>query len=298
MGFNAECQTGEKRFDEMVYIVSDDEWLCQELKRNDVFRKSLYDIFWCYDEHNFDITKITCFDGRLVVTAVLKYDEEVESLDEPLAESFTKALVPLMQTTITHLPSKHTINEKLYRERTNYIAFGFYVLIVALVMNGAMILFADFHFGSMLVSSFDIVPLSIKITTITFISIFCLAWVLLRKSSRFVPFLLVLLTSGLFGIFTTSLAEVKEVNFFFDTTLADAIPTKIYKKEIRTGKRGRQYYYMQLYGWNNSYTPYKMKITHTFYNKIAEGDRVIVFEHKGFLGFHWIEDIKLSQKSQ
>jgi len=295
-GFNAECQTGEKRFDEMVYIVSDDEWLCKELKSNEAFRKSLYDIFWCYNENNFDITKIVCFDGRLLVTAALKYEEEIESLDESLADSFTKTLVSLMQTTITYLPSKQTINEKLYREKTNYITFSFYVLIVALVVNGTMILFADFQYSSMLVSSFDILPLSLKITTVVFIIIFSLSWILLRKSSRFVPFLLVLITSGLFGIFTTTLAEVKEINFFFDDTLADAIPTQIYKKEIRSGKHGRQYYYIQLDDWRNTHKPYKMQIVDTFYNKVATGDHVIVFEHKGFLGYPWIEDIKLSQK--
>ena len=295
-GFNAECQTGEKRFDEMVYIVSDDEWLCQELKRNEALRKTIYDIFWCYSAYHFKITKIVCFDGRLMVSATLKYEKEIESLDESLANSFTKTLVPLMQNMIAYLPSKQTIDGKLYREQTNYIAFSFYVLIVALIVNGSMILFADIQYHSMLVSSFAILPLSFKITAITFTIIFSLAWILLRKSSRFVPFLLVLLTSGVFGIFTTSLAEIKEINFFFDDTLADAIPTQIYKKEIRTGKHGTQYYYILLNAWRNSHKPYKMQIADTFYNKVATGDHVIVFEHKGFLGYPWIEDIKLSQK--
>lgn len=297
LGFNAECQTGEKRFDEMVYIVSDDECLCQELKHNEAFRKSLYDIFWCYDEHNFDITKIACFDGRLLVTAVLKYEEEVESLDEPLADSFTKALVPLMRTTIAHLPSKQTIDEKLYREKTNSIAFGFYVLIVALLINGLSVLVLDLQgilLFPQLVDSFSIIPLSIEVTVIILIILCILAFILLRKSSRFAPFMFVLLTSGLLGAFITTLVEVREINYMMDVYPDKVIVTQILKKE----KKGSRYtkYYLDVQDWTHPNETYSIRVDSMYYNQFATSDNVNIIYKKGFLDFPWIKCIEVNKQ--
>ena len=299
LGFNAECQTGEKRFDEIVYIVSDDEWLCQELKYNEAFRQSLYDIFWCYDEHNFDITTIACFDGRLGVTAVLKYEEEVESLDEPLADSFTKALVPLMQTTISHLPSKQTIDEKLYREKTNSIAFGFYVLIVALLINGLSVLVLDMQgilLFPQLVDSFSIIPLSIEVTVIILIILCILAFVLLRKSSRFAPFMFVLLTSGLLGAFTTALVEVREVNYLMDENPEKAVVTQILKKEKKGSRHTK--YYLDVQDWTHSNEIYSIRVDVSLYNQFAVGNKIKIIQKKGFLDFSWIKHIEISQESE
>lgn len=298
LGFTAECQTGEKRFDEMVYIVSDDEWLCQELKHNETLRKSLYDIFWCYDEHNFDIKMITCFDGRLLVTAVLKYEEKVESLDESLANSFTKALVPLMQATISHLPSKQTIDEKLYREKTNSIAFGFYVVIVALLMNGLAILFLDMQglvLFPQLVDSFSIIPLSIEVTVIILIILLILGFLLLRKSSRFAPFMFVLLTSGLLGAFATTLVEVREVNYMMDTYSEKVVVTQILKKEKKGSRHTK--YYLDVQDWTHSNKTYSIRVNLSLYNQFAVGNRINIIYKKGFLGFPCIERIEISSKS-
>lgn len=296
LGFNAECQTGEKRFDEMVYIVSDDEWLCQELKYNEAFRKTLYDIFWCYDEHNFDIMTIACFDGRLLVTAVLKYEEEIEGLDESLVNSFTKELVPLMQTTISHLPSKQTIDEKLYREKTNSIAFGFYVLIVALLINGLSVLVLDMQsilLFPKLVGSFSIIPLSIKVTVIILIILCILAFVLLRKSSRFAPFMFVLLTTGLLGIFTTTLVEVREINYIMDAYPDKVVVTQILKKEKKGSRHTK--YYLDVQDWTNPREIYSIRVDLGLYNQFAVGNRVKIVHKKGFLGFPWIKHIEISQ---
>ena len=296
LGFNAECQTGEKRFDEMVYIVSDDEWLCQELKHNVAFRKSLYDIFWCYNEHGFNITKIVCFDGRLLVTAVLKHAKDVKNLDESLADSFTRVLAPLMQIIITYLPSKQTIDEKLYREKTNSIAFGFYVVIVVLLMNGLSILFLDSKnilLFPQLVDSFSIIPLGIEVT-VMIVTILCIfAFVLLHKSSRFLPFMFILLTLGLLGVFTTTLVEIREINYMMDASSEEVILTKVVWKE-KKGSRNTKYY-LDVQDWTHSNEIYSIRVDVSLYNQFAVGNKIKIIQKKGFLDFSWIKRIEMNQ---
>jgi len=281
----------------MVYIVSDDEWLCQELKKSNKLREQLYSIFCFYHEKNFKVNNIQCFDGRLIVQSLKKYDKLPEG-EDPIIATYSREITPLMDEVISYLPSNGSIDDKLYREKTNHITFGFFVLVIALIANGLSILILE-TIGRVvfpkLIEPFSTVPLALTVTAIVMTLIVIIGIIFLRKSSRFIPFI-TLSILGSFGIFTTAVVEIKEINVFMDQSLQNVYYTKIVNKYISRSHRSPTYYFLILKDWKNPRETYKIKVGSTMYFQVQNEDSIAVFERKGYLNYPWIQNIEILSK--
>lgn len=293
LGLNTECQSGETRFDGTAYIVSDDQWLCTQLQTNHELRTLFYDIFWCYHDQNFKIIKIQCFDGRIVVTA--KHHSETN--EEALIHSFASKIASLLKQAIISIPSKESINDRMYREPSGSTAHIFRVVIFALMINGIVVLLTEMTTVKILphlVKSYSIIPLSIQMTIVMVVAFLVIAFTALRNSSRFVPVALQILTLGSFGIFTSALVEVKEINTHFDTSIPQTYDSKIVSKEaIHHRKRGTTYI-LNLQPWNTLHETFELKVPYSIYSQANEGDDARIIQRDGFLGYPWIDKIKIT----
>lgn len=288
LGLSSECQSGDNKFDDSIYVVSDDLKVCKKLKDHEQLRKSLYNLFWLHHAQGLKIRKVECFDGRFVVFAKNKNN----ALTEQEANEFFKTSIPLMSAILEEFPSREKADDNLYREESGKIAFVLRIVMVAFLLNGGTVLFLDLsHLKPLpqLFEPFSIIGLSFVITLVGLLFFTFATYLYLRKSSRFVPVLLEVFTLGALSIFLTALVEVKEINMFFDHSQPTNYKVKVITKEKRTGKNTR--YYATLTGWKGSSSK-KVLISSSLYCKISPNMIIKVIEHKGVLGYRWI-DLKI-----
>jgi hypothetical protein len=287
LGLSTECQSGNKKFDESIYIISDDPKVCQKLKANDKLRESLYKLFWSYYDQGIKVKKVECFDGRLLVDAKNKNN----TLTDQEATKYFQASIELMQDILDKFPSIEQADDNIYREESGKIAFILRVVTGALLFNGGLVLFFDLaHLKPLpqLVEPFSIIGLSLIITIFVLLFFMLITYWYLRKSSRFSPVLLEMFTFGALAIFCTSLVEVKEINMLFDNSQPTNYKVKVINKEMHRGHRGRTRYYVKISGWRGL-SQQKIAINSTLYRQVFANMMIEVQEHKGLLGYSWID---------
>lgn len=292
MGLSPECQSGDTRFDETVYIVSDDPWLCSMLQGKSELRTLLYDIFWCQHREELKVTGIRCFDGRIIVTSQYRGNGS----DDAFVREYTRAIAQLLQNVVYHIPSRGSIEDRMYREPSGYAAHMFNIVIMALVANGGVVLFMEMMAPANvphLVNSFSVIPMSFKISAFIVLLLMFAAFIVLRQSSRFAPTSSKILTLGAVGVMLTSIAEVKDVNIRMDSSRGQEFQTQIIGKEaVHHRKRGTTYH-LYLNPWNMRNGRYDLVVSHELYARANEGDGVRIREHQGFLDYPWIETIEI-----
>lgn len=293
MGLGTECQSGDTRFDETIYIVSDDEWLCSRLRNDSEIRTLLYDIFWCYYEHGIKVINLRCFDGRILITSQYPSDEQ----NDPFIRDYVRSVATLLQKAAIHFPSRGSIKDRMYREPSGYTAHIFNIVVLALLANGAIVVFVDMmamQATPHLVNSFSVVPLSIAVTFAILVAMIWAAIVALRRSSRFSPVSAQIMTLGLLGIFLTSIVEIKEIDVRMDSSAANVYESRVVGKEaVHHRKRGTTYH-LYFSPWNGRTSTYDLSVPHSLYVQATEGDIVRIHEHAGYLGYPWIETIEIT----
>ncbi len=289
-GLSTECQSGDIRFDKNIYIISDDKWLCTQLKEKSTLRDSLYSLFWSHYNKGIKVQKVVCFNGRLTLEA----KNETSHFSDNDAKVFFKKMVPLMKEAIVHLPSKATSQDPIYREHSGRIAFVFHTLIIALLVNGAIMLYFEYNnymTFPQLSDSYSILPLSFAVTAVTLVTIILIIFRYLRKSSRFSPVLFELFTLGTLGIFLSSLVEIKDINVYLDNSNATSFTSSISSKEKHSGRKRITTYFLNLQGWNNHPGQHRLQVDSEIYDRIQENQPIVVYLREGFLGYAWIEKI-------
>jgi hypothetical protein len=293
IGLSTECQSGDTRFDETVYIVSDDEWLCTQLKSTPEFRKLFLDIFWCCHDKDVNVRNIQCFDGRILITS--RYSTKQQN--EEFVREYTRSIASLLQQSLAFLPSKGTIKDKIYRESTGYIAHILHVFILALLANGAIIFFTDMTTVQImphLVHSLSIIPLTLKSTFIFIALLMITAFFFLYRSSRLAPVAIQILSLGLLGTFLTSLVEIKEINSRFDISEAQIYKSQITGKEAVHHRKSGTTYHLYFRPWEWQGSSFDLVVPYSLYTRSNEGDIARIYEHRGYLGYAWIENIEIT----
>lgn len=293
IGLSSECQSGDTRFDETVYIVSDDEWLCGQMKSIPELRKLFYDLFWCFHDRNIKVKSLQCFDGRILVVALHTSKEE----NETLIREFARAAASLLHESLAYLPSKGSIDDTIYRESTGYAAHIFHVVILALLANGAIVFFSDMTTVQIMphmVHSFSIVPLSIASTFVVVALLLAAAFFFLYRSSRLSPVAIQIFSLGMLGIFLTSIVEIKEINSAWDTSATHMYQSQIVGKEaVHHRKRGTTYHlYFSPWNWQGS--SFDLVVPYSMYVRSNEGDLARIYTHPGYLHYPWIENIEIT----
>ncbi|GEM_PF-2009830 len=293
IGLSTECQSGDTRFDETIYIVSDNLWLCNQLQTNPILRDLFYDLFWFYHEQNVKVNNVRCFDGRIMIVSQYSSQEH----NEKLIREYARSVALLLQHMLLHLPSKGSIDNSMYREPTGYTAHIFFVIILAMLANGAIVLLTDMTTVQImphLLHSFSVVPLSIKVTFVFLAVLMGAAFFLLHRSSRLSPVVTQIMTLGVLGILLTSVVEIKELNTRLDASPAMIFESQIIGKEaIHHRKRGTTYH-LYFRSWDMENDRYDLVVPYSLYAKSNEGDSARIYEHKGYLGYPWIENIDIS----
>jgi len=285
-----ECQSGDKRFDETIYILSDDKILCQDLQEDDELRKLIFELFWSLKKENYIVKSLRYFDGRLILLGVKRGETDEDTYKE--IEKLSQHSASLMFKIISHLPDKIKEDDYIHRERTSWAISVVLALFVALLSNGVIKLLLDSSttfFLPRLVERYDFFMPSL-IVTASFLLVYTLfSFFYFYKSSRLALALFLGFTIGASGVFLSSITGLKEMNIYLDNTKAKKRLERVLSTRYRSGRSAAWYVTFSRLD--------EIKVPHGFYKKFHKGDRALVEIKKGYLNMPWVYNIEKINKN-
>lgn len=171
-------------------------------------------------------------------------------------------------------------------------AFILRILYIGMILNGGIVLYYDY----LSVMSFPQLDAPVDLLPVAFLLAVILGslllWWIYRHFEGTVHLYAILeetLIFGLLGIVLTSWVAAKEINIYCDRTQTLLVPSHALSKEYH--KSGKSIsFYLTLSGWNSSREK-MLRVNAATYQEIPEGSHLLVYTHKGFFGFPWIEKI-------
>ena len=284
-----ECQTGDRRSDKSIYIISDDRELCRLLRSDDKLRNEIFDIFWQLRAEEWNVKYLKAFDGRLELMAVKKgkIDHDAERKSRPVSEK----AVMLMRGIIGKLPQKADITDRVYREKSGFAFMIVFGVLSLFFVNGAVKLFVDsvlVKTAPMVTDHMSLLWLSAGVTAVLLTLYLILTAILFYKSTRLAPAVFVGLTYGTLAFFLTALTGVKEADIYLDNNEPTVRIEKVTDKRESHGKYTSYHVTFSKMG--------EIRTGASFYRKFQLGDCAEIYIRPGFLGLQWVGEIKKSDK--
>lgn len=286
IGLSAEYQAGNKDFDNLVYVVSDDAELLKQISTNISTVEMMLDIFSSGENFNCKIKEVRCNSGRLWV----KF-KTTGGFEETKVAGLAAFLVPLLQNVSNELAKVPPIASKKWRDPFVVKAAIILAISTGLAINGLVhllrlqqinepftvdtdqLLLGSAYWGAGII-------ISLLIATIIF----------LGRSARTHLVLIELLIVGSFGAASTSFTELRDINIELDQTPGTEYQAKTLGKTISKGRRSTSYYlYME--DWNKEESQKKVKVSSDFYHQTSVGDHLIILQKNGCLKYRWVERI-------
>lgn len=284
IGLSIECQTKDVKFDKNIYIVSDDNMLCEIIKNSSKLREELGFIFWDSQSKGIEIKKIEFYDGRMLIEGKIIIDNMTESQ----ALQYCKVLLSTMQKVKENLPLKSKLLGQLYREKTSTMLFIFRAIMIGMIANGIFGIMNFYDFPQM-IHSFDLLPMISIVTVIVALIFALIGLIIFRQSSRLPLFYRELLIIGLIGIFLSSVVEVRDLNIYLDRHQAHIVKSVIKSKYTTKKKRSGTNYRMIISDEKEKYT---LDVSQSLYNNFNEGEKILIHKQDGFFGFEWISKME------
>jgi hypothetical protein len=284
-----ECQSGDKKFDDTIYILSDDELLCRDLQEDKELRSSIFELFWSLKEYGYRVLFLRYYDGRLIIN--VKKEEKANENTEAQMEQLSKKSALIMNKIIACLPDKIEENEHVYMERSSKIVSVVLLFSVALLVNGVVKLMLDgssLFYLPKLLERYYFVP-SAALITVGILSLFTVFMLLyMKKSSRLAQVLFVGWSLGAIGLYLTVLVGLKEVNIYLDSSTVIKELKEISATRVRRGRGSSYYITIQELG--------EIKVPYGIYKKYHVGDRVLVATKEGLLDAPWVYSIEKAEQ--
>lgn len=113
---------------------------------------------------------------------------------------------------------------------------------------------------------------------------------ILGRSARTHLVLIELLLVGTAGIGLTMHAQLRDLNMDMDISATAEHTVHVYSKKVVETRRSTSYY-MNVDDWTNEQRRRKVEISGAFYACISAGDKVLVEQREGYLGYRWVENL-------
>ena len=279
-----ECQSGDRRFDETIFIVSDDLLVCKYLKENEALRDAIFELFWLYKEDGYRVKFLKYFDGKLSLYANKKDAQDLSSEEEPKDLIEKGALA--MRTVLPYLPPKAEANEPVFREKTGkyfFILLGFLHLCF---LNGTITLYIDssviFMFPNLVDETALFVP-AFYVSVLMLLLYLLAVGKIFYKSTRLALAVFVGITYGFVGFYLSALVSLKEIDIYLDTSKPIVRYDQVVSKRESHGRSSSYHVTFRKLG--------EIKTDSVFYKKFALHEMAKVYIKKGYLNMPWVYKI-------
>lgn len=297
LGLAQEQQLQHLRFDENIYVLSDDTRLSQALKRSPALAGKLESLFAQMSNSSLQTKRLWCMRQRLWIEAGFAgwQEKKEESLQGAVAE-----VLPVL----TELAAVLTTTVTPASERRDYIvvkAFLLTGLSSGMAVNGLVQLLRLFFKGfPIMLDNLPLLAAAIVLAGLIQTVLLTLCFVWLDRSSRIQLVLLELLLIGNFGAFSTSYTALRDYNIGFDHAAGQKVAVHISERySSKCGKRGRRVcYFLQLSGIEDYPGLFRVEVDQKVYAQLLTHEVAGLDIREGALQLRWVAGVGLPAESR
>lgn len=269
-----------------MYVVSDDELLHMQVSLNNEISEVAIRLLSFQDNDGNHVKEVRCNSGRIWFHFPTSSDFEEEHVDF------------LARRLLSHLKA---ISDSLMKVgfRDKKACKDPFILKAAVILAISSGLFFNGLAQSYRINLMDI-PFTIDTALLRtdaiiygsgILAIMVLAtFYILGRSARTHLVLIELLLFGTAGVGLTMHAQLRDLNMDMDISAITEHAVHVYSKKKVGGRRSTSYY-MNIDDWTDEQRRRKVEISGSFYAKISTGDKVLVQQRDGYLGYRWVENL-------
>jgi hypothetical protein len=289
VGLTKECQTGDAKFDDAIYVLSDDLALHRMLQLDAKLRANILRLVAAC-EGGGRLREINAHNGRLWVVV------KPSSNDQDEAERTGQLIVPALH----HLAGDFatgTAAPGIGRDRFPFRAACMLAISTGLAINA----FVDvLHmsaglFPFMLDTSAPYgLALAIGLGTVFLLIVSALAW--MGRSSRAHLVLIELILIGTIGATVTAYSELRDFNIELDhapSTVIEASVQRLYTTVSHHKGHTTTHCMVELLGWPTPTARAAREIDCGVHARLMPGQPVGVEQHPGALGWPWVSAFRI-----
>ncbi len=289
LGLSVEHQVGHDAFDRQVYVVSNDRRVLDALSENTGLVTNVLALFRAGSARYLDVRAINCRAGRLWIKG-----KSLQGFSEEDRERLAAKLVPLL--TEIALQVANAIRPRGSRWRDPYVIKAAVILAIStgLAVNGLI---------QTVRMALTTTPFTVDTDALSHSAIgwsagivggLVLATLLvLGRTARTHLVLLELLLVGGFGAYASSLIELRDINMAFDSRPASEYVVVVREMTVSRSRRSTRYY-LTTDDWNGSLYQ-RFQVAADLYRRLTPGDRVVISQRPGYLGYRWVESVRKGQ---
>ncbi|MBN0989901.1 hypothetical protein [Amphritea pacifica] len=290
IGLVVEYQVGNSKFDDLVFIISDNVSLHETLSKRTELISTVLDIFSSVDGYTFTVEKIRHNSGCLWVKL-----ETNSEFDETDVKSLTPILVSLLEKLSTDVELTTGQSKQSWKDPYKYKTAVLLGCSTALAITGFILLqqinLSDRPF---VIDENVLLGHTLIVGGVSLILLIALTLYLLGKSPRTHRVLLEVLLLGGVGSFLTSYAELNHFNYAFDKSDPQVYEVIVLDK-IKTSTRKSTHYYLYTKDWLNLGSKQKIRVPYNTYSKASVGGELVICQKSGALGYRWLNKIIVTQ---
>ncbi|QEQ96755.1 hypothetical protein [Neptunomonas concharum] len=289
LGLIVEFQVGDRKFDDLVFIMSDNEQLHRQLAEKEKIIPLVLDIYSAVNQYTFYVKEIRHNSGLLWIKFTT-----YSVFDEHDIQALVPKVVPLLNKLSNEIESIPDKKDASWTDPFTYKAAAL------LGISSALGIFGYYQFerlvafdSSVLIDEATLFYDALLLGSLLLAMLIGSVLLLLRRSSRRHLVLLEALLIGGFGCFATSFFELKDYNADFDTAEPKIFEVSVFDKRSSSSRRRATSYYLYTEDWLNEGTQRSIRVDSSIYVGASSGDKVYVSQKSGALGYRWIESVEL-----
>jgi hypothetical protein len=282
LGISREPQVGSSRFDELVYVISDDTRLTALLRQDPQLLMRVQRLVGT-GVNGFEFKRLVCRRGQLWVnlkptaSVANEYGEVQWALGELQALSDAlPALAPFKQRSL----DRRFLHAVLVLGISGGLALNGVLQLVRLSLTHFPFTVDDGQLWSLALPLAVAIVCALLFTTL----------LLLGRSARVHLVLGQVLLFGGFGAIGTAFTELRDYNMEADPGPPVTLQAAVLGKHISHGRRSTSYY-VELSDWNGGGRRQSVQVSSPEYRRFDYGMTVQVRQWPGALGVRWVESI-------
>jgi len=290
LGIAREFQTGDRKFDEQAYILSEDQRLLTALAVDKALREHITALL---DAGNPCV--VHCAGGRLWAEYRGKDFPDRTAPDIVIARQFGGEVAPVLAKLRDRLTAIRV--EQWQDKRDPHVTreWIFYGASVALAAVAVLMFLWSMGMGfprSMLFDNAE--RLALGVTGIGVLALLAAAVLMLRGTSRLHLVLIEILITMAPAAWYVSRTAYAEQNIRADRSPRQEEMIRVVDRYSRSGRRGRRSYYVTLEKWPDARIDRTMQVHFAEYSQLVPGQCVRVGYHGGRYGDPWIDSMEPS----
>lgn len=282
-GFASKYKVGDSKFDDLVFIVSDNVSLLKRLSDYPKLTSLILEIFACPDGDKLFVEKIRHGGGCLWVE--FGTHSKFEQHD---VQDLAPTLIPLLEQLAEEIHKLPLCSKSFWKNPQKYISGLLLGISSALLITGALKFLAmPSSQESLIIEPFWLYLHTFIFGSVGVLILAVLTMLLLRKKSGVHLVLLEVIIIGGIGSFLISFTQLEHINRVYDKSKVEIFDVKVLDKKKFTTHKSRKYY-IYTEGWGDYEERQKLRVGFDLYTASSVGGDVSVYQKSGKLGYRWL----------